>query len=338
MDATLQALKSDGFSEPSKEAIVPHRLILNEPIRSVSAGRAHTVMLTATGKVLNFQSWGLPYTLAAPALRASGEDAIKQVEAGWAFGAALTHSGKVYVWWPASDPLKAAYEETIQGFKERVKQGEEALRVDVVDGTTDIPCHLFELNVPPTELGDFPADLPDLPLAEGQEKKDLGIRIIKIAAADNFLIALTNGGHVLKHDHLMHQTDLTQGRWEYVRAMLCVPCISSINPPLQMPNFSEVGIVREHEVFKKAEDDPKFVKPPQSMRITHVSDDTFTPLSKISISRLDICSLSFLCGLLDWCIFHCADGQCGLHFPVAAIYQTRAPASRYHFRRTRRLS
>lgn len=165
----------------------------------------------------------------------------------------------------------------------------------------------------------------------------MGIRIIKIAAADNVLIALTNGGHVLKHDHLMHQTDLAQGRWEYVRTMLHIPCISLRIPP-QMPNFSEVDIVREHKVFKKAKDDPNFVKPPQSMRITHVSVNVFTPFTKVSIKQSDICSLPILRGLLHWSILDRVDGQCGLHFSVTAIYQIRAPESRHHFRRAWRLS
>jgi SCF-associated factor 1 len=173
-------------------------------------------MLATTGVVYTFHSWGRPYSLRSRLLSArTGEDAVKQVEAGWGFCAALTHAGHVLVWWPGSDPLQAAYDTAQEGLDERVRQGEDKLKVRALEGTKDIPCHVFELEVDPVQLDDVPPNLPDLPLEEGA-KRDAATRIVKIAGADNVLIALTNGGHVLKYSNLIDEASHRQGRWEYV--------------------------------------------------------------------------------------------------------------------------
>jgi SCF-associated factor 1 len=166
-------------------------------------------------------SWGRPYTLRTDLLRArTGENSVKQIEAGWGFCAALTHAGHVIVWWPGSGGLQTTYEHADQEMDERVKQGEEALKARPVEGTKDIPCHVFELAVDPVQLDDLPPGLPELPLEE-DEKRDPGTRIVKIAAADNALIALTNGGHVLKYGNLTNENEYLNGRWEYVCFVFC---------------------------------------------------------------------------------------------------------------------
>jgi SCF-associated factor 1 len=232
----MMGLRSDGFAEANKEAHTPIKLRLPSPIRSISCGRAHALVLAASGVIYTFQCWGRPYKLSSQLLNTRhGDGAIKQIEAGWAFCAALTNAGNVIVWWPGSGPLLVAYDAARESLNQRANMGEEELRARPTEDMKEIPCHVFELGVEPVQLDDLPPDLPDLPLEEG-EKRAVSTRIIKIAGADNTLIALTNGGHVLRYTNLTSEAEYQQGRWEYVS--------NSVFPiilPLMLPDSSRIS-------------------------------------------------------------------------------------------------
>jgi SCF-associated factor 1 len=262
LDATMSTLHSDGFAEPAKMAETPHRLVFPSSsngssnssqgqgigaIRSISCGRAHTLMLSSSGDILTFQSWGRPYTLASPLLKdhSDHEKGIKQIEAGWGFCAVLTYAGDIYVWWPGSDPLQAAYDTAVVSFEERIRQGETGLKIQAdksdseKDGIPTIPCMPFELDVEPSHLAEIPIDLPELPQPPKDdvygESVNLDMertKIVKLAGGDNFLIALTNRGHVLKYDNLTNQAEYTRGRWEYVRHMCSYIITRGADPTL----------------------------------------------------------------------------------------------------------
>jgi SCF-associated factor 1 len=91
---------------------------------------------------------------------------------------------------------------------------DESTKAIVPDGGTVIPCHTWEMNMDPVKLPILP-DLPDLPatgLPEEERRKET--KLIKIAAFDNSLVGLTNKGHVLKMDGLIHRG--LHPVWNYV--------------------------------------------------------------------------------------------------------------------------
>ena len=178
----------------------------------------HSVAFDAKGQIWTFVSWGRPFRLVTPALDGSFPDSTPvQVECGWTFCVALMDSGDVYAWWPFDQEIVAPYEATMATMNE---QGDKRAQA-----TTDgkIPCATWDLIYNPVRLPSI--DVRRLPeLSDSQDEgsdqapgiNSESVKLVKIAAADNTLIGLTNAGHVLKLDHLERPQSARTSQWEYV--------------------------------------------------------------------------------------------------------------------------
>lgn len=164
--------------------------------------------LDSSGHIWTFISWGRPYRLVSPLLDCASSDATPaQIECGWGYNSVLAESGDVYVWWPFSEVVR-------QRNTEMDREGNKRAHA-TTDGA--IPCVLWDLHHNPRRLPALPV-LPHLQhFTELGQKEVEETKIIKIAGMDNFLIALTNKGHILKFGDLSNDDSAQMGRWEYVR-------------------------------------------------------------------------------------------------------------------------
>lgn len=247
-------LTRDGFSHNTKQASRPLRLGLPTRIKAISCGRNFTTALDHQGKIWCFNSWGRPFVFHANAFDQSNPDnAIIQVECGWTFSAVLNASGNVFVWNPLEGPVGTAVTEREAAFDNLQEDDANDVNGNEIDGI--IQCHSWELQ------GVEPLKLPELPrlpnLTDGEVTQP---RLVKVAAGDQFIIGLTDAGHVVKLDLTDINTPdattslglLFQRRargWEY------------------LPLFSETNEVRELEEFKT----PQGPAPPSQLKISHVS-------------------------------------------------------------------
>ncbi|TFY78827.1 hypothetical protein EWM64_g5186 [Hericium alpestre] len=239
------ALHSEGFSIPYKAATTPHKLLMPEPIRSISCGRLHTMALDSASQVWTFLSWGRPFRLQSPLLDSYAPDTTpQQIECGWAFSSILTKSGDVLVYWPFNGDMQREIEEREAQMNEMGDKNAYA--------TSDkcISCAPWILQKDPFRLLVIPAlpDLPDTGLSEEQLAEET--KLIKIAAYDCHIVGLTNKGHVLKFGDLSSEVSYTRGHWEY------------------LPQFSEAARVAEHPTFS---DPDSTIEAPKAMHITHIS-------------------------------------------------------------------
>ncbi|KAG2157788.1 regulator of chromosome condensation 1/beta-lactamase-inhibitor protein II [Suillus bovinus] len=236
LNGTSYALQHDGYSEAAKPAHTPLKLGMQSPTRSISCGRLHATTLDDQHHVWTFLSWGRPFRLVTPAFDATTLDSTPAlVESGWNFSSVLTKSGDVYVWWPFAAPLK----DIIAARNIAMDAAADSKAYATEDGV--IPCSTWELREEPTKLPPLPP-LPELPLESAEPA-----RLIKLAALESRLIGLTNHGHVLS---IAVESDVAvrSERWEY------------------LPNFSEVDKVQQHPVYVSSQ-----LKPPQNLRISHIS-------------------------------------------------------------------
>lgn len=232
MDGDSFALQSDGFSEAAKVADTPLLLQLPEPVRALrwestaallhlhvieypdSCGRKHSTAFDTRGQIWTFLSWGRPFRLVTPALDGSSSDSMPvQVECGWTFSVALTESGNVYAWWPFDREIQLSVDATMEAMNEQGNKRAES--------TPDnkIPCATWDLVYNPPHLPPIPVQiLPKLHDNDegGNAEADKSLKLVKIAAADNCLIGLTNAGHVLKMDNLNSPSSALASHWEYV--------------------------------------------------------------------------------------------------------------------------
>lgn len=165
--------------------------------------------LDTGGNIWTFISWGRPYRLVSPLLDCASSDSTPtQIECGWSFSSVLTKSGDIYVWWPLCEDVMVTFARE-NAIMDRDESNRAHLTVDTI-----IPCVPWDLRHNPRRLPALPS-LPNLQYnEEGAHVHD--IKIIKVAGMDNFLIALTNKGHVLKFGDLSNERSLQFGRWEYV--------------------------------------------------------------------------------------------------------------------------
>ena len=216
------AMVLDGYSNPCKQASnPPMRLKLPTSMLSFSCGRNFVTGLDAQHKVWCILSWGRPFVFDHAVFDATRPDTrVVQVESGWAFGAALTASGSVYVWNPALDQMGTAW---------RTKQAEldqlpgDDARALAHDG--EIQCYIWTMEgVEPLALPEL-LELPNLHRNDGGASQPTFI--VQIGAGDQFLIGLTNRGHVVRMDlrpindsgglaTLREQFRKNLRKWEYV--------------------------------------------------------------------------------------------------------------------------
>ncbi|KAJ7612459.1 regulator of chromosome condensation 1/beta-lactamase-inhibitor protein II [Mycena polygramma] len=241
LDGSTAALNRDGFSEPAKQAPSPLRLELPTRVKEVSCGRLHSSALDSKGRVWTFISWGRPFTLASQHILRDSRPV--QVECGWNFSSLLTKSGEVFAFWPRSGIMK----EQIDAKNTLMDESRQFFAKALPGGV--IPCATWELEADPTRL----PPLPPLPkLSATGDQADEELKVIKIAALDARLIALTNQGHVVLFSGLENEDTFSSGRWRY------------------LPNFSELERVKSMPPFTP-NDGSSGIDPPQMMKITHIS-------------------------------------------------------------------
>lgn len=133
------------------------------------------------------------------------------MECGWGFSAVLTKGGDVYVWWPLNGVFWNA-----TSLHNEERDGDPSARVQAQDGA--VHCQTWEVSADPSLIQSVAVALPKL------REDDVGERIVKIAAGDNFVIGLTDGGHVLKvnffEGHRSFDNSLRRPRWQYVCTFL----------------------------------------------------------------------------------------------------------------------
>lgn len=261
LDGESPALNSEGFAMKYKPAPEPHKLLMPNPIRTVSCGRLHSMALDSKNQVWTFVTWGRPFRLESPMLDCSSPGTTPmQAECGWSFCFILTQSGDVLVFWPSEGEIGQIYD------KENDAMDEEG---DCnAYGTEDhcIPCITWSLRADPLQIPPIP-QLPDLEsTGVSQEESSEATNLIKIAAFDNHLIGLTNKGHVLKFGDLSNEYSFDRTtRWQYLK------------------NFSELSKVAAHPAFR---DENTGLQAPASLRITHITAhfETFVAYSTASSS------------------------------------------------------
>lgn len=227
--------------------------------------------LDANSTVWNFRSWGRPFRLVSPLLDCSSPETTPlQIECGWAFSTVLTRSGDVYAWWPSGGAFEDRYRQAMAELDR-----DESTKAKVAEEETVVPCHTWEITKDPVKLPVLP-DLPDL-LGTGLPEEELRkeTKLIKIAALDNFLVGLTNKGHVLKIDGMTDEDSIQI--WRYVSANAWVVWGLFLSYNIQLPHYSEIDKVKMHAAFRKITGDDGQERPPQvelssdTMLITHVS-------------------------------------------------------------------
>ncbi|KAF9819314.1 hypothetical protein IEO21_02202 [Rhodonia placenta] len=258
LDGSSAALRSEGYSIPSKRAEQPMRLNLPVKFRSISCGRLHCTALDATSHVWTFTSWGRPFKIMSPSLdKSSPETTPVQVESGWAFSSVLTQSGDVLVYWPFEGQMETAIAaKNVELDQQSAVTQNKALPTQKEPQV--IPCYPWELHdVHPVRLPPIPDQaLPRL-TGTGLSDKELDgeTKLVKIASMDDIIVGLTNKGHVLMYAPLTGEDAYQRGAWRY------------------LPEFSELKHVREHLTFTEGEIRSEA---PDTMRITHISAQFMT--------------------------------------------------------------
>ncbi|KAG8873845.1 hypothetical protein FRB97_006414 [Tulasnella sp. 331] len=285
LDGEGWAMNNDGFSDPAKTAKTPHKLHITMPssltlnpkdtkevvrFTSVSCGRGHSAALDSNYNVWIFTRWGRPCLLTSDLINpklsttshsssspATTSTRVIQVESGWDYVAMLTASGAVYaisITSPEDDfgpQLQAKVEELDRLPNDHHSRAR-------ADNKKVIHCTTIEIPAAPLLLPAIPQDLPELAVdADDGVKTEL----IRVAAGSEFLIGLTNKGHVLSIDlasqagmaWLRGQFDLGYGGWVY------------------HPEYTEVDRIRQDPVWAAAGQTSKPTAPKGSMRITHIS-------------------------------------------------------------------
>ena len=201
----------------------------------------------------------------------------------------------MYAWWPFGGTFEDRYRETMAELDK-----DESTKATVADETV-IPCHTWEITKDPVKLPVLP-DLPDLP-GTGLPKEELRkeTKLIKIAALDNFLVGLTNKGHVLKIDGMTDEDSIQV--WRYVSKNVWMTRDLLLSYNMQLPNYSEIDKVKEHAAFRTTTGDdgqeksPQVESPSDTMLITHVSHIAYTtfwiPCLKLP-QRSGFCTLQLL--------------------------------------------
>jgi len=128
--------------------------------------------------------------------------------------------------------------------EEAEAEGGEQIRAMAVDGV--VKCQPWEVtDVEPILLPPIPPNLPSL--KEGG-KAGVEAKLVKVAAGWEFLIGLTDGGHVLGMDISNLNVSGDRADWVY------------------MPMFCDINALKESRVFEA-----RRLPDPQALEITHIS-------------------------------------------------------------------
>jgi SCF-associated factor 1 len=168
--------------------------------------------LDSKNQVWTFVNWGRPFRLDTHMLDCSSPETTPiQAESGWAFCSILTQSGDVLVFWPFSGEIGQLCDEENDAMDERG----DCQAYPTSD--RHVPCVAWSLRADPLRIPPVP-ELPELNYTGlSQEQRQKATTLIKIAAFDNYLIGLTNKGHVLKFGDLSNEYSFDRTtRWQYV--------------------------------------------------------------------------------------------------------------------------
>ena len=129
-----------------------------------------------------------------------------QVVCGHDYSAILTRSGDVYIVYP--------FEEYVR--KEHEKHCEESGTGLEIEGNR-ISCKTWKLKSELHKLREI-GDLPELDQRHGSPGSKSPPKIISIAATDNFLVGLTDKGHILQINQFDSgkKTQIKDQNWVYV--------------------------------------------------------------------------------------------------------------------------
>ena len=170
-------------------------------------------------------NWGRPFKLSSPRLdHTSPDTTVIQVECGWMYSSVLTESGDILVWFP----FDRAIAEAIAAKNEELDALPGGSKAVADLGNKVIPCITWELQKDPAKLPPIPNELPKLMTMEEDSEPN---KVVKIAAFDQHLVALTQHGHVLKFNGLSSEASIARGAWIYVcnGSYLCVACTYETN-------------------------------------------------------------------------------------------------------------
>lgn len=207
-----RTLESSSFRVQTPQVL---KRATKSPIKTVSSGRSHAVALTTDQEVLEWHDWSLAVRH-EPFIELARQDrttTIAQVEAGWDFNVALLHSQH-------SHDATVKTSEVIYWHSLWITQ--EATKNDAHERGT-------------TWEGVRRITLPELPEISDDVAKEIGTSpgspqlITRIAAGENWIIALTQHGLVYKIDTATLATDgqhahLAAGRLDWsLLEKFCLP-------------------------------------------------------------------------------------------------------------------
>lgn len=226
----------------------PATLKLPEPLVSISAGRRHLFGLDAKHQLWLFTSWGRPARITSvPPIKD-----IAQVESGWDMIAVLTETSRIFVDWPFHGDLQQKIQAHHDALSAAPNRGQDT---KLPEDSNVLQCAAWELEHDFVELPAIPAALPVLnaPSVDDRDHPE-ETKVIRIAAGDDFIVALTNYGHVLKinvtpGDSIQQlRDDLRYGKnkWTYLSEFSELHCVQA--------SFRAEG-----------------VQAPQQLRISHIS-------------------------------------------------------------------
>jgi SCF-associated factor 1 len=179
--------------------------------------------LDIDGEIWCFTSWGKPFIYAPPILEThlSG-DGVIQVESGSSFSCALNSSGMVFIWKPTWPDTSCQCRSAASTFDPLYRHNEAELAPnDIIQCCGGRVAELDPILLP---------DLPHLPPLYDEDEA-CPPQLTNIAAGDQFMIGLTNYGHILKFDLTGIDNQSTPGElasvfnqrhWQYVSG-ICTP-------------------------------------------------------------------------------------------------------------------
>ncbi|KAN0063691.1 hypothetical protein ACQY0O_003741 [Thecaphora frezii] len=198
--------------DPYKEVETPDLLDLPAScrIKQLSCGRSHAAALTERGDVLEWRAWGTLWKhegLLPPRTNCgSPEPSILQLEAGWELTAILvdaqpasgddTQDTQVYVWFPhwTEERYRQAY------FAEEAESYSPRAWPEVADEARPAPIQSPAIRLPALRERRPSADEADTNDADAGAGDEQRQTLVRIAAGENFLLGLTQGGLVYRLD------------------------------------------------------------------------------------------------------------------------------------------
>ncbi|KAG9127297.1 hypothetical protein FRC07_014967 [Ceratobasidium sp. 392] len=274
LDAQGQGLASNNLAYSGATVDAPLALNLPQRIKSLSVGRRHSVLLDARNDTWVLRSWGRPARLVAPVFdNERSETSVLQIAAGWDVCAFLTQTGDVFVVFP----FRGSFDQDAQS--RMAEAGGEQSEVLAQNG--EVRCECWDIQHHPTRLPALPSGLPVLhPPKDATAAQDVPPKLVKIAAGEDFIVGLTDGGHVLKLDiptsnEAELQQIISRGnlQWNYV-SLIVLPSLSSsadrvVEPKL--PKFSDVAHVRNEPGFRHQQGHEEHQSALEDLTVTHIS-------------------------------------------------------------------